>query len=292
MVLPADTKERTSMDWIVAVILGIVQGLTEFLPISSSAHLRIVGELLMPGRDPGAFFTAIVQIGTETAVLVYFWNDITGIIGAWCRSLVGRESRSDPRVRMGWLIILGSVPIVILGLLFESQIDSVLRSLWITATMLIVFGLILGLADRVGRKEFTLERMTWGQGLLYGCAQALALIPGVSRSGGTIMAGRFMGFTRPEAARYSFLLAVPAVMGSGLYGLYKSFTEASAGQEMVLGWGPIAVATVVSFVVGYAVIVGFLKFVQTKSFAVFVWYRVAVGLLIYVLLGTGVLQPI
>jgi undecaprenyl-diphosphatase len=193
---------------------------------------------------------------------------------------------------MGWLIILGSVPIVILGLLFESQIDSVLRSLWITATMLIVFGLILGLADRVGRKELTLERMTWGQGLLYGCAQALALIPGVSRSGGTIMAGRFMGFTRPEAARYSFLLAVPAVMGSGLYGLYKSFTEASAGQEMVLGWGPIAVATVVSFAVGYAVIVGFLKFVQTKSFAVFVWYRVAVGLLIYVLLGTGVLQPI
>ena len=280
------------MDWIVAVILGIVQGLTEFLPISSSAHLRIVGELLMPGRDPGAFFTAIVQIGTETAVLVYFWKDITGIIGTWCRSLVGSESRSDPRVRMGWLIILGSVPIVILGLLFESQIDSVLRSLWITATMLIVFGLILGLADRVGRKELTLERMTWGQGLLYGCAQALALIPGVSRSGGTIMAGRFMGFTRPEAARYSFLLAVPAVMGSGLYGLYKSFTEASAGQEMVLGWGPIAVATVVSFAVGYAVIVGFLKFVQTKSFAVFVWYRVAVGLLIYVLLGTGVLQPL
>jgi undecaprenyl-diphosphatase len=134
--------------------------------------------------------------------------------------------------------------------------------------------------------------MTWGQGLLYGCAQALALIPGVSRSGGTIMAGRFMGFTRPEAARYSFLLAVPAVMGSGFYGLYKSFTEASAGQEMVLGWGPIAVATIVSFGVGYAVIVGFLKFVQTKSFAVFVWYRVAVGLLIYVLLGTGVLQPL
>src|SRR5699024_12051828 len=138
-----------AMGLLVAVTLWIFQGPCEFLPLRSSAHLRIVGELLMPGEDPGAFFTAIVQIGTETAVLVYFWKDITAIIGTWCRSLVGRESRSDPRVRMGWLIILGSVPIVILGLLFESQIDSVLRSLWITATMLIVFGLILGLADRV-----------------------------------------------------------------------------------------------------------------------------------------------
>lgn len=278
------------MEWIVAVILGIVQALTEFLPVSSSAHLRIVGEALLPGEDPGAFFTAIIQIGTEAAVIVYFWNDITSIIGAWCRALVGREDKSDPRVRLGWLIIIGSLPIVVLGLLFESQIESVLRSLWITATMLIVFGLILGLADRIGPREKTLDRMTWGQGLTYGFAQALALIPGVSRSGGTIMAGRFMGFTRPEAARYSFLLAVPAVMGSGFYSLFKSISETSAGGEMVLGWGPTALATVVSFVVGYAVIVGFLKFVQTKSFAVFVWYRVALGVLLYILLGTGVLQ--
>ncbi|HLR43941.1 MAG TPA: undecaprenyl-diphosphate phosphatase [Brevibacterium sp.] len=280
------------MDWIIAVILGIVQGLTEFLPVSSSAHVRIVGEFLLPGQDPGAFFTAVIQIGTETAVVVYFWNDITSIIGAWCRALVGRGDRSDPKVRLGWLIIIGSIPIVVLGLLFQDAIDSVLRSLWITATMLIVFGLILGLADKVGPRVQTLDRMTWGQGLGYGFAQALALIPGVSRSGGTIMAGRFMGFTRPDAARYSFLLAVPAVMGSGFYGLYKSMSEVSAGNEMVLGWGPTAVATLVSFVIGYVVIVGFLKFVQTRSFAVFVWYRVAVGILIYILLGTGVMQPL
>ena len=153
------------------------------------------------------------------------------------------------------------------------------------ATMLIIFGLLLGLADRVGRKEYTLDKMTWGQGLLYGGAQALALIPGVSRSGGTIMAGRFMGFTREAAARYSFLLAIPAVMASGLYSLAKA-----ANEPLTLGWGPTAVATIVSFGVGYAVIVGFLKFIQTKSFAVFVWYRVALGILIFILLGTGLLS--
>ncbi|WP_291798587.1 undecaprenyl-diphosphate phosphatase [Brevibacterium sp.] len=278
------------MDWLIAAVLGIVQALTEFLPISSSAHVRIAGELMLPGQDPGAFFTAIIQIGTEAAVLVYFWRDIITVIGAWCRSLVGREDRSNPHVRLGWLIILGSIPIGVLGLLFESQIDSVLRSLWITATMLIVFGLVIGVADRVGRRELTLESMNWKQGLAFGCAQALALIPGVSRSGGTIMAGRFMGFTRPEAARYSFLLAIPAVMASGAYGVYKSLTEVAAGEEMVLGWGPTLLATAVSFVLGYVVIVGFLKYVQTRSFAIFVWYRVVLGLVIYALLLTGVLS--
>lgn len=275
------------MDWLIAAILGIVQGLTEFLPISSSAHLRIVGEFLLPGQDPGAFFTAIVQIGTETAVLVYFWKDITSIIVAWCRALVGRGPKDDPKVRLGWLIILGSIPIAVLGLLFESQIETVLRSLWITATMLIVFGIILGVADKYGSRTYELKDMTWGQGILYGLAQAMALIPGVSRSGGTIIAGRLMGFNREAAARYSFLLAVPAVMASGFYGLFKSI-----GEPMVLGWGPTALATLVSFVVGYIVIVGFLKFISTRSFAVFVWYRVIIGLVIYALLGAGVISAI
>ncbi len=275
------------MDWLIAAILGIVQGLTEFLPISSSAHLRIVGEFLLPGQDPGAFFTAIVQIGTETAVLVYFWKDITSIIVAWCRALVGRGPKDDPKVRLGWLIILGSIPIAVLGLLFESQIETVLRSLWITATMLIVFGIILGVADKYGSRTYELKDMTWGQGILYGLAQAMALIPGVSRSGGTIIAGRLMGFKREAAARYSFLLAVPAVMASGFYGLFKSI-----GEPMVLGWGPTALATLVSFVVGYIVIVGFLKFISTRSFAVFVWYRVIIGLVIYALLGAGVISAI
>ncbi|MCT1829317.1 MULTISPECIES: undecaprenyl-diphosphate phosphatase [Brevibacterium] len=275
------------MDWLIAAILGVVQGLTEFLPISSSAHLRIVGEFLLPGEDPGAFFTAIVQIGTETAVLVYFWKDITSIIVAWCKALVGRGPKDDPKVRLGWLIILGSIPIAVLGLLFESQIETVLRSLWITATMLIVFGIILGVADKYGSRTYELKDMTWGQGILYGLAQAMALIPGVSRSGGTIIAGRLMGFKREAAARYSFLLAVPAVMASGFYGLFKSI-----GEPMVLGWGPTALATLVSFVVGYVVIVGFLKFISTRSFAVFVWYRVIIGLVIYALLGAGVISAI
>ncbi|GAA4388969.1 MULTISPECIES: undecaprenyl-diphosphate phosphatase [Brevibacterium] len=275
------------MDWLIAAVLGVVQGLTEFLPISSSAHLRIVGEFLLPGEDPGAFFTAIVQIGTETAVLVYFWSDIVGIIRSWCASLVGRREKGDPQARLGWLIILGSIPIGVLGLAFQDAIDSVLRNLWITGAMLIVFGIILGIADRVGSRERGLEDMTWGQGIVYGLAQAMALIPGVSRSGGTIIAGRLMGFTRESAARYSFLLAVPAVMASGFYGLVKSL-----GEPMVLGWGPTVLATAVSFVVGYVVIVGFLKFIQTKSFAIFVWYRVALGLLVFVLLGTGVLSAV
>lgn len=275
------------MDWLIAAVLGVVQGLTEFLPISSSAHLRIVGEFLLPGEDPGAFFTAIVQIGTETAVLVYFWRDIVGIIRSWCASLVGRREKGDPQAQLGWLIILGSIPIGVLGLAFQDAIESVLRNLWITGAMLILFGLILGIADKVGPRERDLEHMTWKQGLVYGFAQAMALIPGVSRSGGTIIAGRLMGFTREAAARYSFLLAVPAVMASGVYGLFQSI-----GEPMVLGWGPTTLATAVSFVVGYVVIVAFLRFIQTRSFAIFVWYRVALGLVLFALLGTGMIAAV
>lgn len=273
------------LDWLFAAILGVVQGLTEFLPISSSAHLSIVGDILMPGREPGSFFTAIIQLGTETAVLVYFWNDIVGIISKWCLALVGKWDRRDPEVRMGWLVIAGSIPIGVLGLLFEDAITTTLRSLWITATMLIVFGIILGVADRIGPRKYTLDQMTWKQGVLYGLAQALALIPGVSRSGGTIMAGRFMGFKREAAARYSFLLALPAVWLSGLYSAAKAVSE-----PMTLGWGPTALATIIAFGVGYAVIVGFLKYVSTRSFAPFVWYRIALGVALYILLGTGVLK--
>ena len=276
-------------DWLVAAVLGIVQALTEFLPVSSSAHVRIVGELMLPGSDPGAFFTAIIQIGTEAAVVVYFWRDIVTIISKWCKALVGKHDRKDPEVRLGWLIIVGSIPIVIIGLLFQDYIEGALRSLWITATMLIVFGLIIGIADWAGKRERTLEDMTWGQGILYGFAQALAVIPGVSRSGGTIMAGRFMGFDRPSAARYSFLLAIPAVVGSGLYGVAQTLGRS---EDMVLGWGPTILATIIAFGLGLVVIHWFLKYVETKSFAVCVWYRVALGLVLYVLLGTGVLAAV
>jgi undecaprenyl-diphosphatase len=286
-----------------ALLLGFVQGLTEFLPISSSAHLRIVGEFLPGAQDPGAAFTAITQLGTETAVLVFFRRDIVRIVSRWFRSIVGsrdlsgavRVPRSDPDARMGWLIILGSVPIVILGLLFQDAIETTLRSLWVVAIMLIAFGLLLGIADRVGAKSRPLDHLTVPHGIVYGLAQALALIPGVSRSGGTITAGLFLGYTRAAAARYSFLLALPAVFGSGLYQLYKTVkdpcTAAAAAGCTPEVFGPLetALATLVAFGVGLAVIAFFLRYVSRRSFLPFVIYRVVLGALLIVLLSTGVL---
>lgn len=278
------------MSWLEAVILGLVQGLTEFLPVSSSAHLRIVGELTGTA-DPGAAFTAITQIGTETAVLIFFWNDIVRIVSHWARSLpvVGpakRVAASDPDARMGWMIIAGSLPIGILGLALQDWIDTTFRNLWITVTMLAVFGILLGVADRLGRSRLTLDHMSWRDAVLYGFAQALALIPGVSRSGGTITMGRALGYTREAAARYSFLLAMPAVFASGFYKVYKVFT---GGDEISVG--PTILATLIAFVVGYLVIMWFLKLVSTKSFAPFVWYRLALALLVAALLLFGVLEP-
>src|SRR5699024_10672933 len=205
------------MSFIEAVVLGLVQALTEFLPVSSSAHVRVVGELMDPGQDPGAASTAIIQLGTETAVPIYFWDDISRIIGKWFRALAGKIPHSDPDVRMGWLVIVGSLPIGVLGLLFEEQIDYSLRNLYITSAMLILFGLLLGLADRIAPHRKELTQLSVRDGILFGFAQALALIPGVSRSGGTITAGLLMGYRREAAARYAFLLAVPAVFASGLY---------------------------------------------------------------------------
>ncbi|MGV3150412.1 undecaprenyl-diphosphate phosphatase [Rothia sp. 11273D007AR] len=274
------------MEWIQAIILGLVQGLTEFLPISSSGHIRIVGQFLPNSEDPGAAFTAITQLGTEAAVLVFFWKDIVRIIKNWFGSLVGKVDKKDPDARMGWFIIIGSLPIGILGILLEDYIDSTFRSLWITATMLIVFAIFLGIADRIGREQRELKDLTIKHGILYGFAQALALVPGVSRSGGTIMAGLLMGYTREAAARYSFLLAIPAVFASGLYKLAGSFSEGFTGYY---GFGSTVVATLVAFVVGYLIIGWFLKYVSNKSYSIFVWYRIALGLALYILLGTGVL---
>ncbi|WP_449277251.1 undecaprenyl-diphosphate phosphatase [Leucobacter sp. GX24907] len=274
------------MSIIEAIILGIVQGLTEFLPVSSSAHLRIVTELMGIG-DAGAAFTAITQIGTEAAVVVFFWRDIVRIIGRWFRSLPGKTvPRNDPDALMGWWIILGSLPIVILGLLFEDQIDTSLRSLWFTATTLIVFGLLLGLADRVGAKTRPLEQLTWKHGLVYGFAQALALIPGVSRSGGTNTAGLLLGYKREAAVRYSFLLAIPAVFGSGLYKLFSEVREPSGGAPIAM----TAIATVIAFFVAIVVIKFFMSYISRRSFMPFVIYRVLLGIVIIVLLSTGVLS--
>ena len=287
------------MSFIEAIILGIVQGLTEFLPISSSAHLRVVGELLEPGQEPGAAFTAIVQLGTETAVLIYFWNDITRIIGKWFKAVAGKIPHSDPDVRMGWMVIIGSIPIGVLGLLFEDQIDHGLRNLYITASMLILFGILLGVADRIAPQRKELKDLTVRDGILFGLAQALALIPGVSRSGGTITAGLLMGYTRQAAARYAFLLAVPAVFASGFYQAAQEVpvlltadgraAAAAAGEPSLLA---IAVATLVSFAVGYVVIVWFMRLIENRSYMPFVLYRVVAGVLLLVLLITGVIDPL
>ena len=272
--------------WLEAVVLGLVQGLTEFLPVSSSAHLRIIGPMLPSGGDPGAAFTAITQLGTEAAVLLYFRHDIGRIIRAWASSLTDPALRSNPDARMGWLIIIGTLPIAVLGLLFKDWIEGRLRNLYLTAAMLIAFAIILALADHFGRRERALNRLSWRDGLVFGFAQALALIPGVSRSGGTITAGLLMGYTREAAARYSFLLAVPAVMASGFYQLYRSWQIGSP-----IAAGPTALATLIAFFVGYGVIVVFLKLVSSRGYMPFVYYRIALGLLVMALLATGTLSP-
>ncbi|MGY5318630.1 undecaprenyl-diphosphate phosphatase [Neomicrococcus lactis] len=276
------------MSWIEAIILGLVQGLTEFLPISSSAHLRIVGEFLPSAQDPGAAFTAITQLGTELAVIIFFWRDIVRIISHWFGSLTGKVSRDDPDARMGWLVIIGSIPIGILGILLQDLIDTSFRSLWITATMLIVFGLFLAVADAIAKQERHLQDLTFKHGIFFGLFQALALIPGVSRSGGTITGGLLMGYTREAATRYSFLLAIPAVFSSGLYKLYKTLS----GEGIVgpYGMGETLLATAIAFVVGFVMVGWLLRYISTHSFKAFVWYRIALGVILYILLATGVIS--
>lgn len=272
------------MGWFEAVILGIVQGLTEFLPISSSAHLRITAAFAGWG-DPGAAFTAVTQIGTELAVILYFGKKIGAIIRSWFFSLYKPEYRHDPDARIGWLIIVGSLPIVVLGLLFQEHIKSAFRDLRLIAIVLIVFGILLALADRYGRKYRDLDHLTVPHGLGYGLAQSLALIPGVSRSGGTITAGLALGYQRAYAAEYAFLLAVPAVLGSGFYELKD------IGNGTSPAWGPTILATVFAFVVGYAVIAGLMAYIKKRSFMPFVIYRIALGVLLLVLIYTGALDP-
>ena len=264
-----------------ALFLGIVQGLTEFLPISSSAHIRIVGAFMPNANDPGAAFTAITQIGTELAVLIYFRKDILAILRAWFK----RDG--SPEARLGTLIIIGTLPIIALGYLGQDYITNNFRSLWLIASTLIIFGLILGFADRVGRSEKDLSRLNARDGILYGLAQSMALIPGVSRSGATIALGRFLGYKREAALRYSFLLALPAVFGSGLYELKKAMGDATIS---VYAMSQILLATITAFIIGYAVIAWLMKYISTKSFTPFVIYRVALGSALLIALATGLVS--
>jgi undecaprenyl-diphosphatase len=257
-----------------AVVLGIVQGLTEFLPISSSAHVQIVQQLLglsaMPKPQLTAFI-ATIQLGTEAAVLIYFWKDIARISKAFLASIFKGKKSSDSK--MGWLIIIGSIPVVVIGLAFKDLIENQLRNLWVIALNLIVFGIILAITDRIGKRNRGIESLTTKHGLLFGLGQALAVVPGVSRSGGTISVGLALGYSRQAAARYSFLLAIPAVLASGLYEFAKSYKDLPSDLLVATG-----VSTVVAFGVGFSVIVVLLRYLSRGSFMPFVAWRVIVGL--------------
>ncbi|WP_026876198.1 undecaprenyl-diphosphate phosphatase [Jiangella gansuensis] len=301
------------MEWFQAAVLGILQGLTEFLPISSSAHLRIYPELF-GWDDPGAAFTAVTQIGTEAAVILYFARDIGRIVSAWFRSLFTRSSVAsgasassalassgsgsasgpvrgrrrrkqnyDPQdARMGWFVIIGTIPIGALGYLLQDIIRDDFRSLWIIATTLVVLGIILGVADRVGRKERPVAALTYKDAVLIGFAQAMALVPGVSRSGASISMGLFLGLDRAAAARFAFLLAIPAVLGSGIFEWPGAMAEGS-----VIGVGPTILATVIAFLVGLGVIAWLMSWLEKRSFAPFIVYRIALGLFTFAMLATG-----
>ena len=272
------------LDFLQAALLGLLQGLTEFLPISSSAHLRIFPELFGWG-DPGAAFTAVIQIGTELAVLIFFRKDIWRIGSAWVQSLYKPELRGRLDARMGWYIIAGSLPIVVLGILLKDVIENDFRNLWVIGTTLIVLGLILGLADRVGRTDRQIRDLSMKHSIFFGLAQACALVPGVSRSGATISMGRFLGYDREAATRYAFLLAIPAVVGAGLFEL----PEIPHGDNLYGPW-PTLLATIVSFVVGYAAIAWLLRYVSTRSYLPFVVYRIVLGGFTLSMVAVGVLS--
>jgi undecaprenyl-diphosphatase len=271
------------VDLIQAVVYGLVQGLTEFLPISSSGHVLLVGELYR--HDPGAGFTAVIQLGTVLAVLIYFWGDLVRALRAWSRSFVDPAVRATPEARLGWAVLVGTVPVVVAGLLLEDQIDTVFRSAWIVAAMLIAVALFMGLAELVGKRQRDIEAVQVRDGLWVGLFQALALIPGASRSGSTIMGALFLGMDRTAAARFSFLLSVPSVLGSGFYKLVKD-----RDILMAEGVAPTVVATLVAFVSGLAAIAFLISFLRRNSTLVFILYRLALGALILVLVAKGIMD--
>ncbi|WP_239153147.1 undecaprenyl-diphosphate phosphatase [Virgisporangium aliadipatigenens] len=274
------------MTWSEVMVLGIVQGLTEFLPVSSSAHLRITSAIFFD-RDAGASFTAVTQLGTEAAVLLYFAKDLWRIASAWAMGLFDKERR-DQDYRMGWYIGLGTIPIGVFGLLFKDEIRSGARNLWLVGSTLIIFAIILGVAEKVGAKERPLERFGVKDAVGMGAAQAMALVPGVSRSGGTTTAGLFLGLTREAATRYSFLLAIPAVVLSGLFELENVFNPEQGG--IAPSGLQMGVATLVAFGLGYASIAWLLGYVAKHTMYVFVGYRIVLGLLVFGLLAANVIS--
>lgn len=271
------------LSWLQAIVLGISQGLTEFLPISSTAHTLVVSKLL-GWPDPGAAFTAVTQIGTELAVVIYFRKDIARILKAWSASIVNSEMRSNADAKMGWYVFVGTIPISVAGLAFKSSIETTARNLWLVAGALIFMGVLLGIADKYAKHTKVESDLNAKNAILFGFGQALALIPGVSRSGATITAGLAMGFKRDVVARYSFLLAIPAVFASA------ALTAGDISTDEFVNWPATIVATIVAFVVGYFVIASLMKYLQTRTFLPFVIYRISLGTLLVILLATGVLS--
>ena len=275
------------MSFFEALILGLVQGLTEFLPISSSAHVQIAQQLMNLSelsRPQLTAFIATIQLGTEIAVVGYFAKDILRIGSSWLSWSLKPKTEMSSDTKLGWLIIIGTLPVVILGLLFRDFIENDVRNLWVIAWTLIGFGLLLGVSDFVGKKTRQIKDLNYKHGVMFGLGQALALVPGVSRSGGTITVGLFLGYSREAAARYSFLLAIPAVLGSGLFQFFSSYQDLS--QELLLA---TLVATVISGLVGLSVIHYLLKYLQKGSFMPFVIWRLAVGGWLLFMLSTGAL---
>ena len=273
------------MGWLQAIILGISQGLTEFLPVSSSGHEMVINHLF-GWKDGGAAFSAITQLGTEAAVLIYFRKDIISITKTWFASLLNKELRRDPLARMGWYVIVGTLPIAVIGYVFKGFIETDLRNLWIVAGALVLVGFLIYIVDKYAKHEKAEADLTPSRALIFGFAQALALIPGVSRSGGTIAAGLAMGFKREVAARYSFLLAIPAVLASSLLQIPK-LGDAPGPNEVATNWPATLVATGISFIVGYVVITKFMTYIASKTFTPFVVYRVALGFVLFGLLAGG-----
>jgi undecaprenyl-diphosphatase len=272
------------MSWWQTIVLAVLQGLTEFLPVSSSGHLAIASRVFFAG-DAGASFTAVTQLGTEAAVLIYFAKDIWRILTAWFAGLTDAARRTAD-YWLGWWVIIGTIPICVMGLLFKDQIRSGARNLWVVATAMIVFSAVIALAEYVGRQTRDVEQLTWKDSVIVGLAQCLALVPGVSRSGATISAGLFLGMNRELAARFGFLLAIPAVLASGLFSLPDAFKPVTEGMSAT--GAQLTVAILIAFVVGYAAVSWFLKFLVRHSMYWFVGYRVVLGVTVLALLGTGV----
>lgn len=277
------------MSWLDAIILGIVEGITEFLPISSTGHLTVVEKLLgYTIDDPGIVaFTAVIQIGAIVAAVLYFWSDIWRIGKAWVEGVFSKQARKNPDYMYGWAIIIGSIPIAVIGLLFQDMIETTLRSMWWVAAGLIGWSVVLWIADQMTEKDRKEKNLTWKDTLMIGLVQCFSLIPGVSRSGATISAGMFAGFDRVTATRLSFFLGIPALVAAGALQAVTRFDD--IGTEGI-GWGPTIMATIVSFVVGYLAIAWLIKFISSNNFKGFVYYRLALGLLIIILLSSGTIS--